>query len=270
MAPVPIHHLDSTATLVYIATSMQSNITDIAYQQIKGDYYWARYGDFKVIMNKSNGYINATKLCQLGGNSKELKNWTANSTSNSLIKEVSSVVGVPTPELLMIVAGGRIIEIRGTYAHPELIPHIAYWASPKFAVAVMRIVNKFMIERDAAHRILRTSPVGDTLREQLVSRAVLRDDITNAQLPADRPLQCVYFIRSGEYTKIGYTGDLTHRLSTLQVGNPVQLEVVHTVLTRYAEQLEADLHAKFSDYRVTGEWFKLPTGALEGIDQWCR
>ncbi len=52
---------------------MLYDITDIAYQQIKDNYYWAQYGDFKVIMNKSTGYINATKLCSLGGNGKELK-----------------------------------------------------------------------------------------------------------------------------------------------------------------------------------------------------
>jgi hypothetical protein len=33
--------------------------------------------------------------------------------------------------------------IRGTYVHPDLIPHIASWESPKFAVKVSKIVNEY-------------------------------------------------------------------------------------------------------------------------------
>ncbi len=89
---------------------MQSNntiidITDIAYQQIKGNYYWAQYGDFKVIMDKSTGYINATQLCGQAttkeGKKKEFFTWKQNNVSDELIKEVSASLGIPRDELLV-------------------------------------------------------------------------------------------------------------------------------------------------------------------------
>src|SRR3977135_1445646 len=50
-------------------------IGDICYEQIKSNYWYANYHGFKVVMDKSNGYINATKLCADGG--KSFYNWLA-------------------------------------------------------------------------------------------------------------------------------------------------------------------------------------------------
>lgn len=43
--------------------------------------------------------------------------------------------------------GGQLPIIRGTYVHPDLIPHIASWASPAFAVKVSKIVNEYFIKK---------------------------------------------------------------------------------------------------------------------------
>src|SRR3977135_1273144 len=58
-------------------------IGDICYEQIKGDYWYASYLGVKVVMNKSNGYINATKLCADGG--KHLFNWLQNKHSKGML-----------------------------------------------------------------------------------------------------------------------------------------------------------------------------------------
>src|SRR3977135_3031660 len=54
-------------------------IGDICYEQIKGNYWYANYHGFKVVMDKSNGYINATKLCIDGG--KTFNHWLENKRS---------------------------------------------------------------------------------------------------------------------------------------------------------------------------------------------
>ena len=36
--------------------------------------------------------------------------------------------------------------ISGTYCHPFLIPHIACWVSPDFALKVSEIVNRYYIQ----------------------------------------------------------------------------------------------------------------------------
>ncbi len=123
------------------------DITDIAYQQIKGNYYWAQYGDFKVIMDRSTGFINATKLCQLAntkeGKPKQFGMWKQNSWSGELISVISASCGIPQDALL--VEPSISIDLRGVYAHPDLIPHIAAWASPVFAAKVSKIVNAQLV-----------------------------------------------------------------------------------------------------------------------------
>jgi hypothetical protein len=74
----------------------------------------------------------------------------------------------------------------------------------------------------------------------------------------------IYLIGDGKYVKIGYTsGDVSKRLSNLQVGSVAEL----TVLSQFPGERddEARLHAEFSDRRVAGEWFILTPDEVAGI-----
>jgi hypothetical protein len=61
------------------------------------------------------------------------------------------------------------------------------------------------------------------------------------------------------YVKIGFTGRFKSRLAALQSGNPRWLITICTFGPIHkagnAEMLERDLHKKFDDKRVRGEWF---------------
>ena len=107
-------------------------------ENINEDYAWAKYGNFKVIIMKKNGYINATKFCgeaiTKNGNKKELKHWKTNTDSKVIMDEISKEVGIPYEQLSITVTGGKLTIIRGTYVHPMLITPIANWISPKFAI----------------------------------------------------------------------------------------------------------------------------------------
>src|SRR5438477_8820944 len=59
-------------------------ISDICYEQIKDDFWYASYLGLKVVMMKSNGYINANKLCSDGG--KALKHWLDNKHSKEMLE----------------------------------------------------------------------------------------------------------------------------------------------------------------------------------------
>jgi hypothetical protein len=115
-------------------------ITKLAYESIDDTYSHAEYGDFKVIMNIKTGYINATKLCADG--EKQMKNWMRNDNAKELVECVENNTLNNEPVLITDNSYGLT---RGTYAHPDLIPHIASWVSPKFAIKVSKIVNNFLI-----------------------------------------------------------------------------------------------------------------------------
>jgi hypothetical protein len=128
-------------------------ISDICFQQIRDNYWFGQYGQFKVVMMKDNGYINASKLCKDGN--KDFRDWKRNVHSQELIntlirqevpdfkQEDSSIRGdgnvqiltLPFNPIIKVVTTKETVEdklISGTYCHNLLIAHIASWVSPDF------------------------------------------------------------------------------------------------------------------------------------------
>ncbi len=67
----------------------------------------------------------------------------------------------------------------------------------------------------------------------------------------------IYFIQdeASLAIKIGFTnGDPEERLKTLQTGCPGKLWLIHT--TPGDQAFEKDLHDRFAQARVNGEWFR--------------
>jgi ABC-type Zn2+ transport system substrate-binding protein/surface adhesin len=91
---------------------------------------------------KSNGYINATKLCTEGG--KEFRQWKRLKTSIELINLIEFEGSGNSHPPLKEVNNGDLIT-SGTYLHQDLIPHICMWISPEFALKVSKIVNQYLI-----------------------------------------------------------------------------------------------------------------------------
>ena len=117
-----------------------SNTQEIIYESIDNKFAYAKYGEFKVMMMKDNGYINITKLCKEG--KKEFFNWKRLESSKKFLDDFSTEVGIPTPDLLIVINSGNTnVLTRGTYAHPDLVPHVASWISSKFAVYIMKIIK---------------------------------------------------------------------------------------------------------------------------------
>lgn len=55
---------------------------DVCYEQIKDNYWYGIFGDFKFIIDKNTEYFNATKLCASRG--KQFKHWLENKHSQEL------------------------------------------------------------------------------------------------------------------------------------------------------------------------------------------
>jgi hypothetical protein len=64
----------------------------------------------------------------------------------------------------------------------------------------------------------------------------------------------LYFIRAGDYLKIGVTTDLDRRLLALRTASPLPL-VVKAVRPGTVRE-ERAWHQRFAHLRVQGEWFR--------------
>lgn len=131
-------------------SASSSKIASISFKEINENYSLGKYGDFNIIIMKSNGYINATKLCNDATSESEkqkpFRNWKVNTSAKEIMNKISEIVGCSVNDL-SIVIGNDQPKVRGTYVHPNLIPSIASWASPEFAVHVSLIVNKYVIRK---------------------------------------------------------------------------------------------------------------------------
>ncbi|MGD2122607.1 MAG: GIY-YIG nuclease family protein [Gemmatimonadota bacterium] len=63
----------------------------------------------------------------------------------------------------------------------------------------------------------------------------------------------VYFVRAGEYVKIGVANNIHSRMSALQTGCPHELECV--LLLNGSYDLEMEVHQRFRSTHHRGEWF---------------
>ena len=80
-------------------------------------------------------------------------------------------------------------------------------------------------------------------------------------VPVETARQSVYFIRlaDSDIMKVGISGNVSRRLSCLQVGCPMDLHIEFTVLVLDAQTWESVIHAhlKMQGTHIRGEWFRL-------------
>ena len=68
----------------------------------------------------------------------------------------------------------------------------------------------------------------------------------------------LYFIRAGDFVKIGRTSDLDGRMKTLQVGCPHEIEEATGFSGCGSE--ERVVHTRLAAHKVRGEWFRWHDG----------
>ena len=69
--------------------------------------------------------------------------------------------------------------------------------------------------------------------------------------------------------KIGLSNDPTKRLKQLQTGSPVELELFAFKNYQNAHVKESELHQRFQNKRVHGEWFELePLDYIDLLKKW--
>ncbi|WP_027517823.1 GIY-YIG nuclease family protein [Bradyrhizobium sp. WSM1417] len=73
----------------------------------------------------------------------------------------------------------------------------------------------------------------------------------------------VYFVRAGEFIKIGSAADVRQRLINVQTGCPFTLEPL--LVLRGGAARERQLHSRFRAGHIRGDWFRLTDDLLAFI-----
>lgn len=67
----------------------------------------------------------------------------------------------------------------------------------------------------------------------------------------------VYLLQSGPFYKIGVSTNVKRRVRELSTLPPFNINVICTIPSENRYELEGNLHTRFSDKHINGEWFEL-------------
>lgn len=157
-------------------------------ETINDQYYWGEFGGFRVIIREEDGYINGTKMVKDAD--KQLKNWNQNKQTKEYIDEVAELLELPVNQLMDVVKGGVNNELRGTYVHPLLVTHLAYWASPSFGAHVGVWIEEWKKADGNAERYYQALATMTPYQNETEEKAV--QTILAAQLGCRREIPCVH------------------------------------------------------------------------------
>jgi hypothetical protein len=78
-----------------------------------------------------------------------------------------------------------------------------------------------------------------------------------ALMKKENDSKSLYFIKSGEFIKIGVAVEICQRMRSLQTGNPNKLILLAEF--KNCGHMEGDIHFRLSNSSVGGEWFRHTT-----------
>jgi hypothetical protein len=92
-------------------------------------------------MRKSDGFINLTKMCKRSG--KDFSGYYRNKQTQEFLSELESVLQIHRTKLIEKNNSGKC-SIQDTFAHNRVAIHCAQWCSPKMAVYVTEIFERYI------------------------------------------------------------------------------------------------------------------------------
>jgi len=102
-------------------------------EDIDDEYAYCYYYKFKVIIHKTDGYINASKLCKQ--HNKLLRKWLRKNCN--IVNTVEQSIG---STVLYYMTTGNNPQNFGVYVHKMLMPHIVSWISPEFLIDMSHLM----------------------------------------------------------------------------------------------------------------------------------
>src|SRR5579864_9042351 len=125
-----------------------ASLNDVCFERVRDTFYYGMFGEFKLVVDKSTGCFNATKLCVDGG--KEFRKWSRLEKSKRLIEYYVSrrphlVGGSDFYEVKGDNKDALVAKTTGQYVRKELILDIASWVSVEFYDKCNRIIVDFYV-----------------------------------------------------------------------------------------------------------------------------
>ena len=116
------------------------------------------YNGVSIIINKDDGYVNASQMCSSNGkawrNYKNTKSWK--SIKNAFERRYSEGARIHAPSYFLEKVAPKY---QGEYIHPKLVHFVAEYCSIDYAFSVAEIMDSI---NDKVHEVLKEKELDDT------------------------------------------------------------------------------------------------------------
>lgn len=114
-----------------------SSIAPINYQDIDSQYAHAEYLGIRIVLIKSNGYINLTNI--LKQNNKTYDDWKKDQDQQQYLGYLAGKLGLPESRMLMSINTDDRVTT-GAYIHQQALTNLLMWCSHEFTFKIGQLV----------------------------------------------------------------------------------------------------------------------------------
>jgi uncharacterized protein (UPF0335 family) len=148
----------------------------------------------------------------------------------------------------------RNIDDANQQEHDAIVDlYVASLIGPRARPAPAPRVMRAREENDKSYAELRSADLR-ALAEEQARDPIDWDEVSLREFPSDTSVK-VYFVEAPSLglIKIGSSGNVEHRIAALVRNGPAELTRIGVICG--GPKLELELHERFAQYRVRGEWF---------------
>ena len=165
--------------------SENNSLNNVCYEQIKDSFYYGLFGDFKLVIDKSTGCFNATKLCI--DSNKRYRNWARSERACKLFnyyKSCRSLSSASFYEIKLQNNDPLNKQITGQYVRQELILDIASWISVEFYDKCNRIILNYFVNEyktmDKSEFELKLKDIKDKMENLMLEKDAIQQKLETA------------------------------------------------------------------------------------------
>jgi hypothetical protein len=136
----PVNKLKPAALDIYCDKARRMDGKEVPDDKEETESLKSNYLDNIHILFRSDGYVNATELCRVGG--KLMANYNRNGRSSKFAELLANKLGTPQDVLIQTRKGGLSTE-QGTWVHPQIATNIANWISVEFSVNMSQWIEEW-------------------------------------------------------------------------------------------------------------------------------
>ena len=117
--------------------------------KINDDYEWFQYNEhLQIIHSIKDDMFQAQSIVNACHSTKEARKWFNNKSTQELIGYMETSSGKILPDAKTIENRTDLPnELRGMYVHRLLVNHLAIWASPKYALDIMKLLDEYFTKQ---------------------------------------------------------------------------------------------------------------------------